>query len=329
MENFRSKYDAMAQRVLAEYAFDKPQLAFLGHSDNVTYQVTTDSDTYLLRIHIPITITMGTHGSKYEMVNSEVQWLQALARETNLTLQKPVSNRSGALVTQFSPDGDAPINCTLLSWVDGTPYHRNLESEETVYQIGAILAALHKQASQWALPEGFERPKRDRQYFTNMLKSLAPAVEDGRISRPDYTELTQSVDRLIDRMVSLDECRQFYGIMHADAHKGNMLYHQGQIRLIDFSFCAFGNYMFDLGICLSDMKDELRPLCLEGYQSVRELPENYRHLIEGFYIGSMVGTFAYLAPNPDGKEILARKVPQIARDYARKYNRGEPFWFFG
>ena len=93
MENFRSKYDAMAQRVLAEYAFDKPQLSFLGHSYNVTYQVTTDSDTYLLRIHIPITITMGTHGSKYEMVNSEVQWLQALARETNLTLQKPVTNR--------------------------------------------------------------------------------------------------------------------------------------------------------------------------------------------------------------------------------------------
>jgi Ser/Thr protein kinase RdoA (MazF antagonist) len=52
-----------------------------------------------------------------------------------------------------------------------------------------------------------------------------------------------------------------------------MLLHEGQIRLIDFSFCAFGNFMFDLGICLSDMKPELHHACMKGYESLRALPD--------------------------------------------------------
>jgi len=328
MDDYQDKFEAIAKSVLADYALDEPRLSFIRQSDSVTYKVTTaNSEPYLLRIHIPITSAMGAHGADYDMVKSEMMWLQALTRDTKLILQKPIRNRSGALVTISSWDRGSPVNCTLLSWVDGKPYNQALESEQTVYQIGMILATLHNQASQWSCPEGFKRPKRDIRYFTNVLEGLMPAVEDGRINRSDYAELSQSIDLLIDRMSSLDESQQFYGIMHADAHKGNMLYHEGKIRLIDFSFCAFGNYMFDLGICLSDMKEEFRLLCLEGYQSLRELPDNYQQWIEGFYIGSMVGTFSFLVPNPGAQEILARKVPQIAQDFARKFNQGVPFWF--
>jgi Ser/Thr protein kinase RdoA (MazF antagonist) len=106
-----------------------------------------------------------------------------------------------------------------------------------------------------------------------------------------------------------------------------MLYQDGNIRLIDFSFCAFGNYMFDLAISLSDMKADLHQVFLAGYQSLRSLPDGYPRLIEGLFVGSIVGTFSYWVANPNAQEILARKVPQIARDYALKFNRGEHFWF--
>ena len=115
--------------------------------------------------------------------------------------------------------------------------------------------------------------------------------------------------------------------MHADPHKGNMLYDQDQIRLIDFSFCSWGNYMFDLGVCLSDMKEQLHRAFLAGYESLRALPAGYQRLVEGFFVGSMVGTFSYWAGNPGMQEVLRRNVPQIARMYTEKYNRGEHFWF--
>ena len=162
-----------------------------------------------------------------------------------------------------------------------------------------------------------------------MLRGLRPAVNDGRISLSDYGALETSIALLTGMLGALPQDRQTVGIMHADGHKGNMLYDEGKVRLIDFSFCAFGNYMFDLGICFADMKEPLHRAFLDAYQSLRPLPRDYQRLVEGFFVGGMVGTFSYWVDNPDAQELLVRKAPQIVGDYAKEFNRGEFFWFRG
>jgi Ser/Thr protein kinase RdoA (MazF antagonist) len=321
-------FDEIAKNVLDNYELIEPRIAFIQHSDNVTYKVTTANlKSFLLRLHIPITSAMGTHGADYAMVNSEVTWMLALAKETDLTIPKPKRNKSGELVTRMRSGNGTLIHSTLLSWVEGEPYHRGLESKDTAYQIGGLLATMHNQASQWKTPIDFRRPRRDTAYFTNVLNGIKPAVSDGRIREADYAELSKSVAMLMDLMRGLEESSQNTGIMHADTHKGNMLYHAGKIRLIDFSFCAIGHYLFDLGICFGDMQAGLHKFCLQGYEKYRPLPENHEQLIEGFFLGSVVGTFSFWVANPNAQEILARKVPQITKDYAIKFNQKEHFWF--
>ena len=312
-----------------EYGIRDDALTFIRHSDNVTYKVeASGSGTYLLRIHSPVTRAMGSHGTDAHMINSELEWLEALNRDTDLVLQKPVRNQAGEMVTQISTKNvPSPIHCTFLCWVDGHPYHRDLESELTAFQIGEMLAKLHNHASQWEMPEGFKRPKRDIEYFAGVLRGIQPALKDGRVNLAHYAEFEQSTILLIEMLNSLEENRQTYGIMHADSHKGNMLYDNGNIRLIDFSFCAFGNFMFDLGICFSDMEQNLHRSFLQGYQSLRVLPDDHQRLIEGFFVGSMVGTFSFWVANPNAQELLANKFPQIARNYAARFNQGEHFWF--
>ena len=206
MNQSETKFDEIAKGVLDHYELIEPRLAFIRHNDNVTYRVTTaNSKAYLLRIHIPITSAIGTHGADYGMVNSEVTWMLALAKDTNLTIPKPKRNRSGELVTRIRSKDGIPINSTLLSWIAGEPYHKGLESKETAYRIGLLLATLHNQASQWNYPAGFIRPRRDVAYFENMLKAIHPAVADGRISQADYAELSISVGLLIELMSGLDE----------------------------------------------------------------------------------------------------------------------------
>jgi Ser/Thr protein kinase RdoA (MazF antagonist) len=329
MEEKQILFNDVARRALAEYDLKGYTLMFIWHSDNVTFKVEGPGlGAYLLRIHVPVSRAMGDHGADARAVNSELLWLEALSQETDLVLQKPVRNRAGALVTQvLAKHAALPVNCTLIHWLDGQPYQRDLESGQTAHQIGEILAKLHTHASQWEIPEGFKRPKRDTGYFAGALRALQPALKDGRVSPSDYAEFETSIALLTERLCSLAEQRQTHGLMHADTHKGNMLYHDGKIRLIDFSFCAFGNFMFDLGICFSDMKESLHRAFLAGYQSLRPLPDDHQRLIEGFFVGSMVGTFSYWVANPHTQEILVRKVPQIARDYAVKFNRGEYFWF--
>jgi len=329
MEELKNYFDDIARQAIAKYGISDFGLSFIRHSDNVTYKVEIPHlEAYLLRIHVPVTITMGTHGADIDAIYSELLWLEALNQDTDLVLQKPVRNQAGELVTQILVENATlPINCTLMHWVDGQPYHRELESEHTAYQIGEILAKLHVQASQWETPEGFKRPNRDTEYFEGVLRDIQPALIDGRISASDYSEFETSISLLTEILQSLETNQQTHGIIHADTHKGNMLYHEEKIHLIDFSFCAIGNYMFDLGVCFSDMKDCLHRFFLEGYQGLRNLPDNYERLIEGFFVGSVLGTFSYWVAIPHAQERLAMKVPQIARDYAAKFNRGEYFWF--
>jgi Ser/Thr protein kinase RdoA (MazF antagonist) len=329
MQEKQVPFSDVAGRAAVEYGMKGCALMFIRHSDTVTFRVEGPrSGTYLLRVHVPVSRAMGAHGADSSAVSSELLWLEALSQDTDLLLQKPVRNRAGALVTQVPVENAAlPVNCTLLQWVDGQPYHRDLESEQTAHQIGEILAKLHVHASGWKIPRRFCRPKRDAGYFEGALRGLHPALSDGRISPSDYSEFETSIDLLTETLRSLDGNRQTHGIMHADTHKGNMLYHYGTIRLIDFSFCAFGNFMFDLGICLSDMKQNLHRDFLDGYRSLRTLPDEHQMLIEGLFVGSMVGTFSHWVAKPRTQEMLATKVPQIARDYAVKFNRGEHFWF--
>ena len=319
----------LANQALVAYGLADAKRIFIRHSDTFSYKVeTAGGDIYLLRLHIPLNQAMGTHGADYAAVNSELLWLEALCQESDLVLQQPVRNLSGALVTEVqSPEDSETINCTLLHWLTGEPYHRDLETGDTAFQIGKIAATLHDHASRWEVPAGFVRPNRDIAYFKKVLQGIQPAVTDGRISAADYKELEISVGLLVKQLECTRKNRQTYGLMHADMHKGNMLLHQGQIRLIDFSFCAFGIFMFDLAVGMSDMKEELHRAFLEGYRSQRSFPSEYQRLVEGLFVGSMVGAFSYWVPNPDAAALLSRKVPQIAQEFAVKYNRGEHFWF--
>jgi Ser/Thr protein kinase RdoA (MazF antagonist) len=328
LEDRQAFFTEVAHQALERYGLAGAPYKYLKHSENVTFKVThPDGSPRLLRIHVPRVPSLGGHGDNPEVVKSELLWLEALRRETDLPVQQPIRNRREHLVTRITVDGERQFNCSLLEWLEGEPYQREFESEFTVAQLGAIVAKMHHFNGQWSLPAGYTRPRRDGLYFKRALQALTPAVEDKRIDYQDYKRLETSVDLLTKTMQSLSKTRQTDGILHGDLHKGNFLYHHGQMRLIDFSFCAIGNFMLDLGICFSDMNPALFPVFLQSYQQYMPLPANYPALIEAFFLGSMVGSFSFWIDLPEVQEEFVRKVPLIAQEYAAKFNRGERFWF--
>ena len=42
----------------------------------------------------------------------------------------------------------------------------------------------------------------------------------------------------------------------------------------------------------------------------------------------MVGTFSFWVPRPEARYHLEHVVPRIVREYAQRFNRGEPFWAY-
>lgn len=142
MEEQQIYFNDAARRALAEYGMQGYSLEFIRHNEDVTFKVRSpDLSACLLRIHVPVSSATGTHGADSRAIDSELLWLEALNRDTDLAVQEPVLNRTVALVTQVrAEDAALPVNCTLMHWVDGQPYHRDSESQQTARQIGEILA---------------------------------------------------------------------------------------------------------------------------------------------------------------------------------------------
>jgi Ser/Thr protein kinase RdoA (MazF antagonist) len=311
----------MAGRALEAYKIRPLTVAFIQHSENITFKVDASQGTYLLRLHVPATSAFGDYSSDILAINSEMLWLEALHR-ARFPVPTPVKTISKDYVAHV--DG---INVTLLKWQDGELLTIEQESEQTAAQMGRLVGRLHQQANQWTFPKGFTRPRRDARYFENAMLSLWPAVEDGRISAQDYKALQTSITWLTGEIRNLSQTRATSGLLHGDLHRGNFLLHNGKIRLIDFSMSAFGHYAYDLGTCLSNVRTVYHPIFLEHYKRYFPLRGGQERLVEAYFLGSYVVTFSLWISDAASQETLVQRVPFIAREYAERFNREEYFWF--
>jgi len=311
----------LAYNALKQYAIKPVLVKFLQHSENLTFEVETRQGTYLLRLHSPRSESFGRAGENSQMVNSEMLWLEAL-RQLELPVPTPIKNTAGEFVSVTGS-----INATLLAWQEGELLTRDMESEATAAQIGSLVGQLHAHASQWNFPPGFARPALEAVYFEKALHSLWPAVQDGRITERDFQSLSNAMESLLAETTRLASHRQIWGLLHGDLHRGNFLLHEGQIRLIDFSMCAFGHFAFDLGTCLSNIRVAFHPAFIDHYTQLFPLPPGSERLVEGYFLASYIATFALWISDPRSQEVLIQRVAYIAREYATRFNRDERFWF--
>jgi len=310
-----------AHEALKHYEINPTLVTFLQHSENVTFRVDCLDGIFLLRLHSPRAESFGKDGLDSQIVNSEMLWLAGL-RQQGLPVPTPVKDKSGGYVSQA-----AGINVTLLAWQDGNLLTRELESEDTAAQIGNLVGKIHAHTKQCQLPAGFSRPQRDPAYFQDALISLRPAIQDGRISYPDYKALEISLGFLGEETGRLARTNQTWGLLHGDLHRGNFLLHNGQVRLIDFSMCAFGHFAYDLATCLSNVRTTFHPVFLEQYTQFVPLPPGYERLLEGYFLASYIATFSLWVSDIKSQETFIQRVSYISREYAARFNRDERFWF--
>ncbi|MDZ8257119.1 phosphotransferase enzyme family protein [Nostoc sp. ChiQUE01b] len=337
-----SKIDwkGLALTALAQYNVNADQLVFLGHSQNVTFRVDTRNNQnfatsreydeqalFLLRIHYPIAQFCDHIWQQQAVIESELIWLTALHRDTDLVVPYPVQNISGSFITSVAVDDiSETLNCTLLKWVDGSP----LDTEPTTTQarrVGELMAQLHQHASLWELPLGLTRPKYDWEQLHASLMKLRSLVDAGTISVTDFAVLESVVKRISNVMTALEKTRINWGLIHADLNENNYIFYAGKARLIDFSCCGFGYYLYDIAHTLLHLFPENRRSFLSGYQSLCQLPDDSQRILEAFFLGAMVNNFVFLASQPNEHDYLLETVPYVTESLCSKYLKGEAFLF--
>ena len=114
-----------------------------------------------------------------------------------------------------------------------------------VSRVGEYLGQLHT-IGQFNPRAGFDRPRLDWEgLFTNDSPYAAPTDSDliGKEQRAILDELAARLRRSLSQLAARDEAS---GLIHADLLAKNIVFREARVAALDFEFCGWGFFLYDL-----------------------------------------------------------------------------------
>ncbi len=294
------------------------------HHLNVLYRVDTASgDRYALRISNP------TWRSDVELC-SELEWLDALARETDIGAHRPVPNRDGELVSTLHIEGvPEPRHCVLFTWVPGVELAARL-TDENVEKMGVLSARLHEHAATFEPQEPFT---------TRKLDSLFPRDEECVLFAPAHEHVLTGEQRAIfeqamKRAQSELDCLYTSPdgphIIHGDLHHENIKVFRGELRPIDFEDVIWAYPIQDIALTFYDFRFYTDPkvhdyatLCEAfkcGYTRRLPWPQAYAAQIDVLHVARRIWVANWVLQNEDA-QYHAPFMQRLAGSFKRVLGR--------
>jgi Ser/Thr protein kinase RdoA (MazF antagonist) len=307
-------------------AFSRPEL--VKYRENAIFAVRRDDGAkFALRIH--------RHGYHSDAsLASELAWMEALG-EAGIEAPRVMHARDGRAVAFAAvPEVPERRQVDLLSWLDGRPLGEleaggalSRDERRSLYQAtGALAARLHNHAANWQRPPGFAR----HDWFADALVGETPLWgrfwELQALSRAEAALLQTARERARRGLGEYGVADGNSGLIHADLVPDNVLVNGAEVRPIDFDDAGFGWNMFELATILYFTLEDpdhagLRQAVIEGYRSVRPLPDRDEQALELFllvrgmtYLG-WVHTRSETATAREGARQLIERCCRLCSEY--------------
>lgn len=265
----------LAREALALYGLENAELRLVRDTWNTIFRVDTSAgERYAMRISRP--------GVRDLLdIKSELVWMDALARETDVIVPAPIGTRDGEFVTeQAHPAVPEPRYVSLFEWIGGRHVFRSL-SNRVAALLGETMARMHDHADTFVPPARFTTHRFDRLgNFTSGLRIYAeephPLLTGERLAL--FRREAGRVQAELDRLYGGSAPPRF---LHQDLHVGNVKLLHGRLAVLDFDDSMWAYPVQDIGISLYYLRS-LRastsgPLeyFKTGYCSMREWPEEW------------------------------------------------------
>ena len=288
----------LAIEALKDYDLEVVRLRLLTNEFNGIFRVdTVGGDKYVLRISRP---------NEHELneIHSEMMWLAALRRETDLMVPEPMGTSRGELVTTIEVTGvPEPRHCVIFGWVPGNDLSEQL-TPQNLHKAGAFTALLHGHGENYQPSEEFS---------VNRYNSVFPFGDPVVLFDEDISDLisddqralfqrgVEKVQSIIDELHAGD---QDPGIIHADLHQWNLRISRCQVGAIDFEDLMWGYPLQDIAITfyyLQGREDyaNLLDAFMKGYQNGREWPEQYPGQLDVLIAGRGLDLLNYVLQDTD------------------------------
>lgn len=307
----------LAAEALTHYDLPSPRLIPLQHWHNTTFRVeTATGEKYILRIYRP-------GYQEVASIRSELYWLTAIRRDTDLVVPEPVPTREGAWMTAAQTPGVPEArHVAVFQWVEGRFRKRQIGAS-TLRCVGEFLASLHNYSAQFVPPDGFTRRRWDCEGLLGTSLGIDIPKSRAALTPEDRSLLDTAADRTRSIMRSLGEGPDVFGLIHADFMRSNYLFHHGRVHAIDFDDCGWGYYLYDVAVTLSNLRfqpaySQLHTAFLQGYGALRPLPANHDILIDAMMAARQMAMVFWAAGHLDepmfrerGPQMIAAQVSSL------------------
>ena len=251
------RLEGLARKALGVYGLEDARLRHITPATNVLFEVTAGPGRhYVLRIC--------ESGRDEASLQREMLWLTSLRRFTNLGVPEPIIMQTGAFIRTVSLEGvPGRRPCMLFQWVTGkavgvkrTPDH--------LWRIGRFIGQLHEHGARFRWPDEWSpspwQPPPLVSMISSELESLG--IDPGLIAGYQV-----SLERLAEDPDAV-------GVIHGALRTDHLLFHDDEVRAIDFETCQVAPFALDLQtVCASlkgrDNEAAFRDALFAGYASVR------------------------------------------------------------
>lgn len=308
MDEQQKRWMASVEHLLAQTGWQDAQIRLLGHTHNTVFELIRGEDErFVLRLHRPQQMSPAR-------LASEQDWLRAVSTGTRLRVPQPMPFGDGAWIAS-APFNDETVMALLFRYLPGDSVLPADFTEAHARQVGHFLAEMHQFSARFTPPQSFDRPRLDWEGLFGENSPYHPGA-GAAIFTPDQREIFAAVAECVRlAMAELGEDRGEFGMIHADLLCKNLLFRAGEAAAIDFEYCGWGYYLYDLAPLLWQLRSEsafpaLRKALWAEYTAIRPLSARHHELLEVFLAARHLASCRWIAANLSHPAVRD-KAPQI------------------
>lgn len=253
----------VALAAAAAFGIEVASMRLALHAYNTTFRIdAADGRRIGLRV-------LTNSSSTEQQVRGQQAWQVAIAEQTDLTVPTPLETRDGdslALI-DAEPLGRQVI-VSASTWMSG-PELDDL-TPEIARPLGAAMATLHAQATDWAPPAGTAMRPLDEP----LLGDEPRLLDREELDADDRALLQRALEAAAVANARAAETATPRAI-HADLHGGNLKWQDGRLAIFDFDDAGIGSPALDLAIStfyIRDLDAQVEEALRAGYAEVAPLP---------------------------------------------------------
>jgi Ser/Thr protein kinase RdoA (MazF antagonist) len=228
-------------------------IRLLNVSENATFALSEPSGReWVLRVH-----RVGY--SSAQEIRSELEWMQALRRDSVTDTAAPLCGIDGDPVQVLRPSSGAAGAPERFAVAFERLPGREPDSRDAVHwfeRLGESTARMHGHAKRWPLPAGFCRKRWDfdamvgPQGFWGSWRAAIGLEPSGAAI------VERALDLIRARLESYGAGADVFGLVHADLRLANLLVDGTHLRIIDFDDCGFSWFLYDFATAVSFIEHE-------------------------------------------------------------------------